>query len=401
MIGPAVRAAFALDPEVLHWNHGSYGACPRAALAAQQAVRDRIEAATMRYFMRELAPAMAAARAAVGRFVGADADGLIAVPNATHGVAIALAAVPLGPGDQLVTTSHAYRACKNQLDRRAADTGAEVVVVPLPLPLIDAAAPVAAIVDAVTPRTRVVLCDHVTSPTALVLDVAALARALPPHVTLIVDGAHAPGSLPLDVAALGAPYYTGNLHKWPCAPKGAAFLWVAPDRRATTRPLVTSHGATLPLDGATRFRREHDWTGTHDPSAWLAAPVAIDAVAALGGGWDAVRAHNHALALAAAAEVGRALGGDPIVAPALADVAHAGMAAIAVALPDGATGPALVDALLDRGVEVPVVEHAGLPWPLVRISAHVYSDLAEVEPLIAALRAVGVRGRRVDSRGTA
>ena len=391
----ARRAAFALDPAVLHWNHGAYGAAPRAALAAQQAVRERIEAATMRYFVRELEPAMAEARRAVAAFVGADADGLVAVPNATHAVAIALAAVPLAAGDELVTTSHAYRACKNQLDRKAAETGATVVVAPLALPLTDPAAPVAAVLAAITPRTRLVLVDHVTSPTAIVTDVAALARALPPAVTLIVDGAHAPGSLALDVDALGAPYYAGNLHKWACAPKGAAFLWVAPARRAATRPLVVSHGATLPLGGATRFRREHDWTGTHDPSAFLAAPTALATIAALGGGWPAVRAHNHRLAVAAAAAVADALGADPIVAPALADTAQASMAAIAVELPAGATAGALVEALLERGVEVPIVDHPGAPWPLVRLSGHLYNDLAEVAPLVDHLRALGVRGRRI------
>ncbi len=395
MSAAAMRAAFALDPAVLHWNHGSYGAAPRAALAAQQAVRDRIEAATMRFFVSELAPALAAARAAVAAFVGADADGLVVVPNATHAVAIALAAVPLGRGDQIVTTTHAYRACKNQLDRKAAEAGAEVVVAPLALPLVDAAAPTQAILGAITPRTRLVLVDHVTSPTALVCDVAALARALPPAVTLIVDGAHAPGSLALDVAAIGAPYYAGNLHKWACAPKGAGFLWVAPDRRAATRPLVVSHGATLPLDGATRFRREHDWTGTHDPSAFLAAPAALATISELGGGWPAVRAHNHRLAVAAAAALSAALGADPIVDPAIADVAQASMAAVAVELPAGATGVALVEALLARGVEVPVVEHPGAPWPLVRLSGHLYNDLAEVAPLVEHLRALGVRGRRI------
>ena len=390
-----VRAAFALDPAVLHWNHGSYGACPRAALATQAAVRAELESATMRYFVQRLEPAVAAARAALGEFLGADPDGLVLVPNATHGVAIALAAVPLAAGDEIVTTTHAYRACKNQLDRRAADTGAVVRVVPLPLPLTDATAPTRVVLDAVTPRTRVVLCDHITSPTAIVCDVAALARALPGHVTLIVDGAHAPGSLDLAVAAIGAPYYAGNLHKWTCAPKGAGFLWVAPERRAATRPLVVSHGATLPLDGATRFRREHDWTGTHDPSPHLAAPVALATIAALGGGWPAVRARNHALAVAAAAALADALGADPIVAPAIADVAQASMAAVAIELPVGATALAMVHALLDRGVELPVIEHPASPWPLVRVSAALYNQLADIEPLVAHLRAVGVRGRRI------
>ncbi|MBK9031824.1 MAG: aminotransferase class V-fold PLP-dependent enzyme [Myxococcales bacterium] len=391
----APLAAFGLDPEVLHWNHGSWGACPRAALAAQDAVRARIEAATMRFFVVELAPALAAARAAVAAFVGADADGLAFVPNATTAIATALADLELAPGDELVTTSHAYRACKNQLDRLAAQTGARVVVAAVPLPLVDDAAPEAAIRACVGPRTRAVLCDHIASPTAVVFDVAALAATLPPTVALIVDGAHAPGQLPLALATAGATYYAGNLHKWTCAPKGAAFLWVAPARRAHVRPLVISHGASMPTDGTTRFRLEHDWTGSHDPSPYLVAPTAIATVAELGGGWDAVRARGHALALAAAAEVAAALDADPIVAPGLAARRHGAMAALAIALPAGATPLAVERALLARGVEVPIVDHPASPGPLLRLSAHLYSCLADVAPLVAHLRALGVRGRRL------
>ncbi len=384
--------AFVLDPEVLHVNHGSFGACPRAVLEHQAAIRARLEAATMRYFVLEYPAALDAARAAVAAYLGCDADGLAFVPNATHGVATALASVALGAGDEVVTTDHAYRACRNALDRAAAAVGARVVVAPLALPARDAAAPIAAILGRVTTRTRLVLVDHVTSPTALVLDVAALARALPAHAALLVDGAHAPGMLDLAVGEVGAAFYTGNFHKWTCAPKGAGFLWVAPGLRDRVHPLVTSHGATLPVTAArSRFRLEHDWTGTLDPSVYLSVPVAIETVAQLGGGWPRVRARNRALARLLRDDLADALAADPVD---LTD-APASMSALAIELPAGADHLAVERSLLERGVEVPIVSHPGAPWPLVRVSAHLYNRRSDAARLAAALHAAGVRGRRI------
>lgn len=384
--------AFVLDPAILHVNHGSFGACPRAVLEHQAAIRARLEAATMRYFVLEYPAALDAARAAVAAFLGCDSDGLAFVPNATHGVATALASVTLGAGDEVVTTDHAYRACRNALDRAAAAAGARVVVAPIALPARDAAAPIAAILARVTARTRLVLVDHVTSPTALVLDVAALARALPAHAALLVDGAHAPGMLDLAVADVGAAFYTGNFHKWTCAPKGAGFLWVAPIFRDRVHPLVTSHGATLPeTTGRSRFRLEHDWTGTLDPSVYLSVPVAIDTVAQLGGGWPRVRARNRALARLLRDDLADALAADPVD---LTD-SPASMCALAIELPAGADHLAVERSLLERGVEVPIVSHPGAPWPLVRVSAHLYNRRSDAARLAAALTAAGVRGRRI------
>ncbi len=391
-------AAFALDPRVLHLNHGSFGACPRAVLATQAALRADLEAATMRWFVRDYQPALDRARLAAAAFLGADADGLAFVPNATHGVATALANLRLASGDELLTTDHAYGACRNALERTAALAGARVVVAPLALPLRDPAAPLAAILDRVTARTRLVLVDHVTSPTALVLDVAALARALPAHAALVVDGAHAPGMLELRVDDVGAACYTGNFHKWTCAPKGAGFVWVAAGRRDGFRPLVTSHGAALPLPpggATTRFRLEHDWTGTHDPTPYLCVPAAIDTVAALGGGWPAVRAANRARARALAAEVAAGLGADLVDQTPAARAGGASMVALAVTLPAGADHLAIERALLARGIEAPIVRHPGSPWPLVRVSAHLYNRPGDGERLAAALTALGVRGMKV------
>ena len=393
----APLAAFALDPDVLHLNHGSFGACPRAVLAAQDRLRAGLERATMRWFVTEHAGALAHARAAAAAFVGADPDGFVFVPNATTGVATVLANLRLEAGDELVVTDHAYRACKNALDRTAATASARVVVAPIVTPVAEPRAPIDAILERVTARTRLVLLDHVTSPTALVLDAAALARALPDHVELLIDGAHAPGMIDLDIAALaalGATYYTANFHKWTCAPKGAAFLWVAAHRRDGFRPLITSHGATLPVAGSSRFRLEHDWTGTHDPTPYLSVPAAIDEVATLGGGWPAVRAGNQALARAMATELADRLGADPLAPPSMLG----SMASVAITLPDGADALAVQRALLDDGVEVPIIPArpvGALPWPLLRISAHLYNRPADLDHLLVALARHGVQGRRL------
>ncbi|HUQ06755.1 MAG TPA: aminotransferase class V-fold PLP-dependent enzyme [Kofleriaceae bacterium] len=386
--------AFALDPGVLHVNHGSFGACPRAVLEHQAAVRARMEAATMRWFVLHHTAALDAARADVAAFLGCDPDGLVFVPNATHGVATALANLRLEAGDEVLTTDHEYRACRNAVDRAAAAAGARVVVAPITLPARDPDAVVAALLERCTSRTRVVLVDHVTSPTALVLDVAALAAGLPKGATLLVDGAHAPGQLELAVAQTGAAFYTGNFHKWVCAPKGSGFLWVAPEHRDGFRPLVTSHGATLPTSAErSRFRLEHDWTGTHDPSPYLSVPVAIDTVARLGGGWPRVRERNRTLARAMRDDLAEALGADPI--DQTPGPPRTSMAAIAVELPAGADNLSVERTLLERGTEVPIVSHPGAPWPLVRVSAHLYNRRSDATRLAAALLAVGVRGRKI------
>ncbi len=384
----APPGAFVLDPAVVHLNHGSYGACPRAVLDEQTRLRARLEAATMRYFVRDWQGDTDHARARVAAFVGADPEGLVFVPNTTTAVSAVLGSIALAPGDELLATDHTYRACRNALDRTAARTGARVVVAPLPWPIADAADATAAILGAATPRTRLALVDHITSATALVLDVAAIVRALADRgIDALIDGAHAPGQIELDVTAIGAAYYIGNGHKWLCGPKGVAFLHVRADRRAEVHPLGTSHGFSREYGPSNRFWAEHDWQGTHDPTAYLALPTAIDDVGAMGGGWPAVRARNHALAVAA-----RELLADRLGAGTLAPASMLGaMAAVPIALPDGAAALALEAQLLDQGWEVPVI--AGPRGKaLVRIATHLYNRLDEIEGLAVALAALGIRG---------
>jgi isopenicillin-N epimerase len=379
---------WSLDPAVVHLNHGSYGGCPRAVTAAAAACRERLEAAPMKFMGLDWQAELDRARAQLAAFVGAPADRLVFVPSSTTGVAIALhsiaLSIELAAGDDILTTDHTYRACMNQLTRLAAARGATITVVEIPLPF-DAGALIDAVTRAITPRTRLALLDHVTSATALCLPLAALVAPLAARgIPVVVDGAHAPGQIPLDVAAIGPTWYIGNSHKWLCAPKGSGFLVVPEGARA--RPVVTSHGASPEYGPANRLHAELDWSGTHDPCAHLAVPTAIATVAAEGGGWPAIYRRNHALAC----ELRRRLdGGRAAIAP---DDALGCMAAIPIELPPGASPLALQDRLLRDGWEIPIVEFPR--GPMVRVSAHLYNHAGEADLLAAKLRSLGVTVRR-------
>jgi isopenicillin-N epimerase len=391
-----------LDPAIALLNHGSYGATPRPVLAAQDTWRQRMESEPVRFFSSELEPAMDVARQSLGAFVGADPDDLAFVPNATAGFNTVLRSLRFAPGDELLTTDHAYNAAKNAMEYVAARDGATVVIGAVPFPISGPEEVVEAVLSAVTSRTRLALLDQITSATALTFPIAELVAELSKRsVDTLIDGAHAPGQLELDVAAIGAAYYTANLHKWVCAPKGSGFLWVRPDRQERIRPLAISHGANSPRTDRTRFRLEFDWTGTADQSAYLAVPDAIQFGAGLlPGGWPALRQRNHALALA-----GRDLLCERLKIAAPAPEAMIGcMASVPLPLetePGRVQGIELYDdplhaALMERGMEVMVT-----PWPqrpdggpwrrLVRISAAAYNDLEDYRRLAEALSGVGVR----------
>jgi isopenicillin-N epimerase len=390
--------AFALDPSVLHLNHGSFGAAPRAALAAQAEARTALEAATMRFMVRDWPGLIDAARARVASLVGGDPEDMVMIPNPTAGVASIANSIAWEPGDRVIVTDHGYRACRNAMLRLVETRGIEIVTVTIPLPVRSSLEVVDRLVGAIAaePRCRLALIDHITSPTALVLDLAALASRLAteaPHVRLIADCAHSPGQVELDLAALGragTAYAVAALHKWTCAPKGSSLLWARRDYRDDLRPLITSHGETPGVGSANRFHARFDWSGTHDPTAYLATPAAINDLAERGGGWPAIRARNHALVLAARDLLLERLGGGAV--PLAPDAMHGSMAAIPVALPGGAEPLAVQAQLLDDGIELPI---AGLPGhgTFIRISAHVYNRLADYDQLADALLARGIRGR--------
>lgn len=365
---------WALDPSMVHLNHGSYGGVPRAVIEVATGFRTRLEAAPMRFYVLEWQAELDRARAAVAAFVGADPARMVFVPSATSGVALALNSAELAAGDELVTTSHVYPACRFQLERLAAARGVRLVVAETPLPF-DADALVDRVTCAITPRTRLALLDHITSATALVYPIARLiapfaARGIP----VLVDGAHGPGQVPLDVAALGATWYVGNHHKWMCGPKASAFLV------GDVRPLVTSHGAHPTDSPANRLHAELDWGGTYDPSSQLAVPAAIEIVGVEGGGWPQIYARNHALALALRDCLGKGVAPDDAVGT---------MAAVPIELPPGLTPKLLERRLLTEGWEVPIVPFPGQTF--VRVSAQLYNHTGEAEALAAKLHALGVR----------
>jgi isopenicillin-N epimerase len=389
--------AWALRPDLVFLNHGSFGACPRAVLAVQADLRTELEANPVAFLGRALEARLDQARARLADFLGSDPADLAFVPNATAGVASVLRSLRFAPGDEVVTTDHEYNAALNMARFAAARDGARVVVARIPLPTTGPDEVAQRILGVVGPRTRLVLVSHVTSPTALIFPVERLVATLEGRgIPVLVDGAHGPGMLPLDLSALGASFYAGNLHKWVCAPKGAAFLHVRRDRQAAIRPLAISHGANDPRPGRTTFRKEFDWTGTADPTPFLAVPAAIDAVGGMvAGGWATVMDRNRDLA-ARARRTLAAVGGAPVLAP---ETMLGSMAAIELP-PDrsfSARGPADPDPLQARLLETAAIEVPIHAWPrdpvpgerrrrLLRVSAHLHNDVGEYGHLAEALR---------------
>ncbi len=384
-----LRRRWDLDPEVIFLNHGSFGACPREVLAVQAELRARCEREPVRFFVRELPALLDAARAELAALVGAAADDLVFVRNATEGVNAVLRSLELAPGDELVITTHGYNACNNAARHVAARAGARVALAKIPFPISGADAALEAVLAALSPRTRLVLVDHITSPTGIILPIPAIVAAVQARgVDCLVDGAHAPGMLPLELGRLDAAYYTGNLHKWVCAPKGAALLHVRRDRHAGLHPAVISHGYNAPSPRS-RLHAEFDWTGTCDPTPWLCVPHALRAMAGmLPGGWPEVQARNHALACAGRRVVADALGA---ALPAPEDMLGS---LASVELPPGGEGPPttplysdpLQDALFfTHKIEVPIPPWPAPPRRLVRISAQLYNEIADYEALARAL----------------
>jgi isopenicillin-N epimerase len=305
-----LRSHWTLDPEIRFLNHGSFGACPRPVLALQQELRARMEREPVLFLARELEERVDAARAALAPFVGAAVEDLVPVANATTGVNAVLRSLRFEPGDEILLTNQGYNACRNVAEFVAERTGARVTVATVPFPLRSSGEVLAAVFAAVTPRTRLALLDHVTSPTGLVFPLAELVRGLRERgVEALVDGAHAPGMLPLDLGALAPAYYTGNLHKWVCAPKGAAFLYVRRDLQAAVRPPVLSHGANSPRTDRSRLRLEFDFMGTDDPTPFLCGPECLRFLGGVvPGGWEGLRRANRELVLRGRALLCTALG---------------------------------------------------------------------------------------------
>jgi len=379
-----------LDPEVVFLNHGSFGACPRPVMDAQQLLRDRLERQPVQFFVRDYENLMIEARSALADFVGAAVEDLVFVANATTAVNAVLRSLPLQAGDELLTTDHEYNACRNALEFVADRAGAVTTVAEIPFPVAGPDEVVARVLDRVSQRTRIALIDHVTSQTGLVLPIARIVRELAEQgVDTLVDGAHAPGMLDLDVRRIGAAYYAGNCHKWLCAPKAAGFLHVRPDRQTVIRPVVISHGANSPRRDRSRFVEEFDWVGTCDPTAALCVPEAIRFMGELvAGGWPEIRRRNRALVLEGRRLVCAALEIDP---PCPEDMIGS---LASMPLPPGSpepptsalyADPLQTRLLHERGIEVPVIPWPAPPDRLIRVSAQIYNRREQYELLATAL----------------
>lgn len=405
---PELARHWTLDPSVTFINHGTFGACPRSVMDVQSKLRDEMEREPLIFLDTELERRLDEARQPLAAFIGADPADIAFVPNATTGVNAVLRWLDLRPGDEILATDHEYNACVNTIRHVARAAGARTVIASVPFPLSSADEVVEAILAAATPRTRLAMFSHVTSPTALVFPVERIAAALAERgIESLVDGAHAPGMVPLalnELGQFGVAYYAGNTHKWLSAPKGGGFLWVRRDRQIGLHPPVISHAANSSRTDRSYFLESFDWPGTYDPTPHLAVPAALEFLGSLlPGGWPALMSANHRLALAARDLLSQTLEVDPL-AP---DDMLGAMAAVPLpptidppspdlpaGTPAGATYPLdpLHDLLLERNrIEVPVYT-----WPavaqeerprlrLLRVSAQAYNGLADYERLAQAL----------------
>jgi isopenicillin-N epimerase len=372
--GRGRRADFGLAEQVAHLNHGSFGATPLAVLAASDRWRAQMEADPTTFFNRDLPVLLRQAADRVAGFLGGRGEDWAFVENATAGMNAIIASAKLGTGDELICLSQVYGAVGKALDHYAARNAAGVVVVPVPVPFVDAQPVLQGLRAAISPRTRLAVFDHVTSPGAAVLPVREMAAICQEAgVPVAIDGAHAPGMLALDVPALGVDWYVGNLHKWAFAPRGTGVIWCAPQHQSELHPLAISHYC-----GA-GFTAEFDYCGTRDNSAWLASGAGLDYMQSLGA--RRMREHNRGLAHEAGEMLAHAWRTELSASPEF----MGSMAA--VRLPQGAGGQRAQARRLairlneEHGITCAVTELQGGLW--LRVSAQVYNELADYEALAA------------------
>ena len=377
---------WSIAPEITFLNHGAFGACPKVVLAEQQRLRSHIEEDPVQFIFHELEPLLDNARSKLAEFVGANAEDLVFIPNATTGVNTVLRSLHFQPGDELLTTELEYNASRNALDFVGDRSGAKIVVAPVSFPLESSAQIVQAVMQQVSPKTKLVLLDHITSQTALIFPIKQLICELTKlGIDTLIDGAQAPGNIPLNLSELGATYYTGNCHKWLLGPKGAAFLYVRSDKQPQIRPLSISHGANSPRTDKSRFQLEFDWMGTDDPTAYLSVPTALDFIKSqLDGGWAELMEKNHHLAATARQILCEELG----VALPCPDEAIGSMASIF--LPKSVEQfPAnqLQNALYHQyKIQVAIFYFVPTQKLLVRISAQIYNTEGQYYKLAKALK---------------
>jgi isopenicillin-N epimerase len=380
-----MRHHWSLDPTITYLNHGSFGACPRRVLEAQRLLRDRIEREPVDFYARDWWDLVRDARETVAAFIDAEPEGLVFVRNATEGINTVLRSLTFEPGDELLVTDHAYRACRFALDWVAARAGARVVTVAVPLAGISSESVTEAVMAAVTSRTRFALMDHVSSETGLIMPIERIVRGLQERgVPTLVDGAHAPGMVPMELSGFRPAWYVANCHKWMCGPKSAGVLYIDEAYRDAVVPLSISHGRAMKLpEGMSRLHAEFDWPGTIDPTPWLCVPEAIEFMGEqLSGGWEAVRNRNRSIARYGRDRLCAALG----IAQPAPDLMLGAMSSIPLPLgPDQGFEALHTRLRTEFQIEVPIVASPTCPQPLLRISAQLYNRHADYDRLVQAL----------------
>ncbi len=372
--GKSIRSQWLLEGNCVFLNHGSFGATPKVVLDAQTRWRQRLELQPVRFMSQELPDALRTAAAELAGFVGAKGEDIVFVENATAGINAVVRSLSFSPGDLIVTTNHVYGAVRKTLEFVCQRTGAKLIEARVPFPISNEAEIVAAIATQLNSNVKLLAIDHITSPTALIFPVAEIIRlAKLQNIPVLVDGAHAPGMIPLQIESLNADWYVGNCHKWLFAPKGCGFLWTTPQRQRETHPTVISHGL------GSGYCHEFDWTGTRDFSAWLAVTEAIAFARQLG--VTEIYQHNHNLAVWAGQLLVHAWGGHTSTPSSTIGA----MTTVQVpAKKSTYSHQELHDYLWEfHRIEVPIIPFADRLW--VRISAQIYNEPSEYRLLAEAL----------------
>jgi len=376
---------FLLREDVVFLNHGSFGACPRPVFEQYQRWQLELEGQPVEFLGRRLTELMRAPRVALAAELGCSPEDIVGLTNATLGLNIVAQSLDLKPGDQILTTDHEYSALEKTWAYVCRKTGAEIVVVKIPLPLLDEAQFTDTIITGMTERTKVLFLSHITSPTALLFPIErSIAEARKRGIWSVIDGAHTPGHIPLDLEKLGADFYSGNCHKWMMAPKGAAFLHARPEVQGLLDPLVISHGWTAESKqpgakgafGNSPFIDEIEMQGTRDPSSWLTVPAALDF--RRDNDWTQVQAHCHALALDTARRLGELTGLAPLSAP-----EFTAPQMIAMPIPDCDVDQLKLDLYDKYAIEIPVFK-----WQdrcICRVSVQGYNSKPQMDLLLEAL----------------
>ncbi|OGF59292.1 MAG: penicillin epimerase, partial [Candidatus Fischerbacteria bacterium RBG_13_37_8] len=380
-----------LEPNIIFLNHGSFGACPIPVLEKQAFYRTMLEKEPVRFFLREFEELYYSALQELANFISVNVENIVFIPNATNGINAVLKSLHFTAEDDILTTNHAYPACKNLLHFIAQKTGAKVNIAPIDLPIHNSQEIVEAIIAKITPKTKIALIDHITSPTGITFPVEQIVKKLSSFgIDTLIDGAHAPGSIKLSVETIGAAYYVGNCHKWLCAPKGSAFLYIHPDKQENIHPTTISHAyISHAMNPYSRFQSEFYWTGTNDFSAYLCVPESIKFMGnLLSGGWEQLMKRNSDLVIFARKAFCKILN----IEPGCPDNMIASMCSFQIS--DGnENGPFphnYVDPLQTRlfncyNIEVPIISWPYPPKRLLRISAQIYNTSEQFEYLATAL----------------